>query len=722
MRAVRLFPLAARRPACALRRLAAASRSICSVGSLAVLLSCSAGDDTRAPEGAETTSRPAVLLVTLDTTRADAMGFETDAVETPSLEGLAARGLRFSHAYATAPMTLPAHTSMLTGLLPRDHGIHENSRVFARPDELLAPKLRAAGYRTAAFVSGLPLERQFGLGEGFDTYDDALGAANERSATETTDRAVAYLERQPASEQPTFLWVHYFDPHDPYTPPEPFRARYSDDPYLGEVAYMDSQLGRLLEAFERRAGAGAWRVLVAGDHGEGRGEHGEALHGNLLYQGTMRVPLVIAGTGVPAGMVVETPVSTRRVHDSILLWAGASDVASDGGHAAGAARDLLDRAAPAEVVYAEAMKPFLEYGWRPQVMAVTGGLKAIWSGELELYDLAGDPEETRNLAEETELDPELRRELESYPAPVPLGGASPGRVDDETRARLSALGYTSGEVAAPRRENAPSPKDMTGLFADLDLGSGLFQRHQYAEAIPVFERLAAADPENLTVHLRLAVARSVLGEDARAVASFERARAIAPEHLDVRHYLGLHYLKLGRFQEAEKQLDIVLAATPNRVPAIEAMAEIRARQGKVVDALALADRAIELSAAPTSRTLELQGRLRMARGDTSGALESFERARGERGGSSRAESFGYDLELGVLYLAEHRYAEARAALDRVPPQHPSYAMALFKRAQVSVLLGEADRERRVREAWRRADAELRALIRSERLFAGIALD
>jgi arylsulfatase A-like enzyme/Tfp pilus assembly protein PilF len=648
-------------------------------------------------------SIPSILLVTLDTTRADAMGWESDEIETPALEALAARGVRFEQAHATAPLTLPSHTSMLTGLYPREHGIHENSRVFDRAAALLAPRLRDLGYRTAAFVSALPLARQFGLGEGFQRYDDAFGAANERRAADTTDLAIEYLA-QPSSE-PVFLWVHYFDPHDPYAPPEPFRSRYAQSPYLGEVAYMDAQLARLVAAFDRHAAGGQWRILVAGDHGESLGEHGEALHGNLLYRGVVRVPLVIAGSGLPAGEVVSAPVSTRRVHDTILAWAGAS------GELPGDTASLLDGSS--ETVFAEGMKPFLEYGWQPQVMALQGSLKAIWSGQLEVYDLAADPRETRNLAGQVEIDPELLARLRDYPVPASGGGAgSGGQVDEATRARLAALGYTGGEGAVPpRRESAPAPKDMTHLFADLDLGSGLFLRHEYARAIPVFERLAAADPLNVTVHLRLAVASSVLGRERSALASFERALALAPESLDVRHYLGLHQLRAGRLTDAEGLLAEVLAAMPDRLPALEAMAEIRKRQGRLDDARLLLERAVALVGTPASSSLARLGELRMAGGDTAGARDAFEGAR-----ASQGAAFAHDLELGVLYLAERRFAEARDALDRVPDEHPGYPMALFKRAQVSVLLNEPDRAERIAAARRHADATTRELIKQERLF------
>jgi len=372
---------------------------------------------------------PSILLVTLDTTRADSTGLETDSVATPHLEALASRGVVFTQAYTTAPMTLPAHASMLTGLYPAEHGIHENARHLADDKAVVAARLKERGYGTAAFVSGLPLSRQFGLARGFDLYDDDFGDAAERRAGATTDRVVGYLERMSAS--PVFLWVHYYDPHEPYDPPPPFDA--SPDPYLGEIAYVDGELGRLVDAFERRFAAAGHRILVVGDHGEGRGDHGEALHGNLLYQGTMRVPLVVAGGGVAAGRRDE-PVSVRRVFDTVLAWAGAERRVT-----------LLD--GPPETVLGEAMKPYLQYGWQPQVMAVRGGQKVIRSGDVEVYDVRADPAETRNLAGETEIDGELRevssradllleRHHRLYVADVKSGELAPRPDQPATRRQL----------------------------------------------------------------------------------------------------------------------------------------------------------------------------------------------------------------------------------------------------------------------------------------------
>ena len=287
-------------------------------GFLLALLLAASCSDRRGQQPPAPAARPSILLVTLDTTRADAIGPGAKGIVTPAFNALAARGRLFTQVYATVPETLPSHISMLTGLYPAGHGVHENARFLGADQALLAESLGRAGYRTAAFVSSFVLSRRFGLSRGFEHYDDELpAAANERDAASTTERALAYLAQQDSS-RPLFLWVHYFDPHAPYEPPARFRAGYAT-PYLGEVAAVDEQLGRLTQAFEARRPEAA--MIVAGDHGEGLGDHGESQHGHLLYQSTMHVPLVIVGPGAGAA-TVDDPVSTRRVFHTALDWAG----------------------------------------------------------------------------------------------------------------------------------------------------------------------------------------------------------------------------------------------------------------------------------------------------------------------------------------------------------------------------------------------------------------
>jgi arylsulfatase A-like enzyme/Tfp pilus assembly protein PilF len=668
----------------------------------AIVLGCGPESSETAsslPRDASPRQPPSILLVTLDTTRADRLGLETDVVETPALDALAARGQVFSQAYTTAPMTLPAHTSILTGRYPSEHGIHENGRRFTDSESLVASRLQQRGYRTAAFVSAFPLAAEFGLASGFDRYDDNFGDDNaERPANQTTDSTLAYLER--GGTGPLFLWVHYFDPHEPYEPPEPYRSKYPEDPYLGEIAFMDQELGRLVNAFEARFEATPYRILVTGDHGEGLGDHGEALHGNLLYQGVMRVPLIVVGSGISAGKVA-VPVSTRRIFDTILGWAGDGD----------GSPSLLGGAP--ETVLAEAFKPFLQYGWQPQVMAVDGAIKVIRSGELEIYDIQADAAESLNLEGQVAVDREVMETIRAHWERALSESKEVGAVlGQEAKERLASLGYVGSEGRTVLREDAPNPKDRVDLFHDLDRGSALFIQHDYESAIPVFERLLEADPHNRAVALRLAVAHSVLGHEKAALEYFDKARQISPDSLDLQHYLAMHHFRFRQWEEAEPLFEIVLAETPDRLPALECLAQIRERQGRVEEASSILKRITTLKSDPVAELLKL-GEMRMAVGDTLGAIRAFERAR-----ALQEEGFTHHLELGVLYLANRQLPESAASLDRVTPPHPTYPLALFKRAQVSVLLGEPDREQRIQLARDNADAMTAPLIANEALFEG----
>jgi tetratricopeptide (TPR) repeat protein len=390
-------------------------------------------------------------------------------------------------------------------------------------------------------------------------------------------------------------------------------------------------------------------------------------------------------------------VSARRIFHTVLDLAGLD-----------AAHSL--RGDAREVVLGEAMKPFLEYGWQPQAMAVDGRAKAIDAGRIELYDVVADPGEARNLAGESGVPPALRKALDDYPAPSPDAARAPETLSEEARRQLASLGYVSASAPPVVRKDAPRPVDMAGLFGDLDRASGLFVEGKYTEVVPLLERILAADRYNLDATLRLATARSMLGQDVQALKAFQRAAEIAPQSPDVRMYLALHYARGKEWERAVPALEQVLAQTPDRLPAVEALARIREQQGRVGDAVALWQKTFGLRPATPAEQAHL-GELAMALGRTPLAIESFERARAQQG-----SAFRHDLELGLLYLDARRFEDARAALDRVPVSHPDYAMALFKRAQVSVLLKEPDSAARIEQAKRRATPETRGLIANERLF------
>ncbi len=636
-------------------------------------------------------ARPSILLVTLDTTRADAIG-----PETPAFNAVARRGRLFRQAYATTPQTLPSHTSMMTGLYPAGHMVHENGRYVSDRTPLLAERLRERGYRTAAFVSAFALARRFGLARGFQLYDEDFGAERvERTAEETTDRVLEFLEKP--AEEPLFLWVHYYDPHYPYTPPAPFLARYAKNPYRGEVAVMDEQLGRIIAAFEKR---GSSAIVITGDHGEGLGDHGEAQHGNLLYQSTMHVPLVVAGPGFAPG-ITDTPVSIRTIHDTILEWSGVPSPNS--------LRTIVEK-----VIVGEAMKPFLDYGWQPQVMAVEGRFKTILAGgKTEVYDVIADPDEKQDLTATAGVPRAARAALRDYPIVSAQAAEPPANLSEEESRKLASLGYVAATARPVVRPDAPRPADMVSLFDALDEASALFVRGDYAEAIPLLEKILAKDTHNLDAALRLATSHSSLGHDRAAEEAFRNAERIAPESADVRMYFALHLARGADWPRAVPMLERIVADDPDRLPALQALAVIRERQGRIAEAVELRQRIYAKRNATAAELLRL-GEMAMELGRTPVAIDAFEKARAFNGRAGTA--FHHHLELGVLYLAERRLDEARDALDRIPPNDRKYPMAAFKRAQVSVLLHEPDSAARIATAREHADDVTRELIARERLF------
>jgi tetratricopeptide (TPR) repeat protein len=459
---------------------------------------------------------------------------------------------------------------------------------------------------------------------------------------------------------------------------------------------MDDQLGRLVQAFDAEV-PGPRAMVVVGDHGEGLGDHGEEQHGKLLYQATTHVPLVLLGPGVDPG-VSDAPVSIRKVFHTVLDWAGID------------AADSL-RGASSEIVLGEAMKPFLAYGWQPQVMAVEGRHKAILAGRLEAYDLVADPGEARDLGVGAPLSRALRTALLDYPPPSLEPPRPQESLADDERRKLATLGYVSGGSRPAARKDAPRPADMARLFGVLDEASNLFVREEYKRVIPLLQRIQKEDPTNLDAVLRLATAHSSLGQDEQALAAFKKAREMAPHSQDVRTYLALHYARGREWEQATPLLERVLAQNPDRLPALEALAVIRERQKRIEEAVDLRLKVYGLRD-PTPGELQRLGELAMSVGRTEPAIEAFEKARARAGAA-----FAHDLELGVLYLAARRLGEARDALDRVPETHGAYPMALFKRAQVSVLLKEPDRAARIEKARQKADGTTRDLIARERLFA-----
>jgi choline-sulfatase len=507
------------------------SRLVTAAIGCALLAACSRGTDEPAGDAAplSISGRPPVLLITLDTTRPDHLEpYGAADAETPALAGLARDGIVFEHAFATAPVTAPSHASILTGLYPPRHGVRNNlTHHLGDGIPTLADRLSAAGYRTAAFVSAIVLEARYGLDRGFEVYDDEIRAAGasresrmttERRAADTADRALAWLDGL-GGENPFFLWVHFYDPHLPFSPPSPWAERFADRLYDGEIAYMDTQVARLLQ--HPRVAGGDALVVAMGDHGEGLGEHGEEAHGLLIYDSTIRVPWLMRLPGGPSGLRVEAPVSQVDLVPTLIELLSLEPAP---GSPELEGRSLLPLLAgggslPERLLFAESEVPFFSYGWARLRSAYQWPLKLIDAPTGELYDLERDPGETRNLAPESSADTRrLAAAIESW-AGADTGAGSTVGVDPEAEAQLRALGYLAGDTQRPAGEGRGNPVELMPVHDELQVVGTMLAEGRPREALERVRVALAMDPDNLAALRDLSRALTQLGRLDEAAAA-----------------------------------------------------------------------------------------------------------------------------------------------------------------------------------------------------------
>ena len=561
-----------------------------------------------------------VLVVTLDTTRADHLGcYGAKNAATPTIDALAASGSRFEQALSPAPLTFPSHTTIFTGRIPRRHGVRDNALFRLKPDvPVLAESFKKAGYRTGAFVSAAVLDGSLGLSRGFDVYDDALGPAAhgeeaERRGDRTADAAIAWIAKAKA---PFFVWVHLYDPHAPYAPPEPYATKFKAAPYDGEIAFLDAQVGRLLAA--ARARAPSLLVTLAGDHGESLGEHGEDTHGIFLYQATQRVPLILAGPGIAAGRVVRETVGLVDVAPTIAEIAGVPPPA-------GADGVSLFRASRRDVEM-ESFFPLFSYGWAPLRAIVRGPLKLIDAPRSELYDLSKDPAETKNMRlarrnEASELSRALYARIEGD-APVP-DAMDPALA--EHAQRIASLGYVGGSAPAAGAE-AIDPKDGIVWIADLEAGRNALARRRGADGIAPLSRLLARNPSNLPALMTLAACFEDAGRLDEAIGVHRRALALYPRSAITWKNLGGALDLRGKKDEAAAAFEKAVALDPADADALHELSRLAFQRKDWATAERFLSR--ELAARPDAATARALGDLRSKKlNDAAGAREAYRRAR-----------------------------------------------------------------------------------------------
>ena len=528
---------------------------------------------------------PSVLLITLDTTRNDYVGPRGGAPSlTPALDALAARGIRYTRALTSSPLTLPAHSSLLTGLDPYAHGVHDNG-TSALPADIptLATVFSARGYATAAFVASRVLDRRFGLARGFATYDDAMTAERigeqgypERDAAAVTSAALAWAARAPAG-RPYFLWVHYYDAHAPYLPAGIAPAAAPAQRYAGEIAIVDREVGRLLAGLKRAPGV----IAAVGDHGEMLGEHGEDGHGIFLYRASLEVPLIVIGPGVAAGRVHAATVATRGLPATLLSLAGATAAQK-----APFGKDLMTSDAP---VYSEAWLPATAYGWSALRAVSDPRLRYVEAPRPELYDYVADPAEVLNLVNERAEDVRrLAGALAAMDASARSRPAPAAPVDPAVAEALRSLGYHSGASGA--RSGTIDPKDGIALLREFDRAKQMRQSGMVREAMAAFESLVAKSPGNVPFLTRLAEAQAAAGRREAGIATLKHAVGLNPG-LDFLHlHLADAYLSVGRNAEARAEYELAATLNPRASAAWMGLARIAQMAGKPAEERAILDR------------------------------------------------------------------------------------------------------------------------------------
>jgi choline-sulfatase len=512
------------------------------VALLAALCSSPGCSQSRTPSAAKH-----FVLVTIDTLRADRVGVYGGTDLTPRLDRIAREGAYAANATAHVPLTRPSHATMLSGLLPWELGVRDNLSPAELPSSpLLAEILKGAGFRTAAFVSSIVLDRRGGFGRGFDQYEDDFPKTEsadllntlQKPGADTVREAIAWLESQRAADR-IFLWVHLYEPHDPYEPPEPYASRYRDRPYDGEVAYADALVGQLDDALERLGLKTQTLLAVASDHGEGLGEHQETLHGFFVYETTLAVPLIVRGPGIAGGGKITANVGLVDLLPTTLDLLGVAvprGLQPSGNSLAAALRGGTGPT-DASPQYAESLVPLLHFGWSDLRVLRRGSWKYVLAPRPELYDLASDPHEQHNIVEAQPAQAaalrstlaamlERERRLTMTPSATTPKALPAGLVE-----RLGALGYVSGGASATTASGA-DPKDKIVEFrrANDVMRSGILalNRRDYASAARGFEELIGSGIESFEAHVYLARSFAGLKRFDRAAAHFEQAARRAP--------------------------------------------------------------------------------------------------------------------------------------------------------------------------------------------------
>lgn len=655
-----------------------------------------------------------ILLVTLDTTRCDRLGcYGYARPTTPHIDSLAARGVLFEHAVAPTPLTLPSHTTILTGLDPFEHGIRNNGTfVLDHSFTTLAEILVKEGWSTGATLGAIPVDSRFGLDQGFESYDDrfdyrtgsSTALTSQRSATEITDRTLASIDAFGGA--PFFHWAHYFDPHVPYDPPGEFKTRF-EHPYDGEIAFMDSEIGRLATGLEERGLLDSTWIVLVGDHGEALGSHGESTHGSLIYGATQQVPCILVPpprwTGLAPdrarGATISAVVRLKDVTPTILDGLGIERAAFGG-----SGSSLLPLVAGAwegpGFAYVETLLPALEFGWSELRGVRTGQWSYVRAPEPELYDLAVDAEERTNVFEQNR---DVARRLDQLCSDLTVMETEMQvrAIDPDVARELAGLGYSVGNTYRSAKVSDRDPKKLIHISEKLNMGMALLYGGDQDGARRVFGEVLTDDPRNRRASQCVVEIMIKKGEMAATVKACDRHLAFHPADPSVLFYKAQAYAAVEELAAACAALEKLLAASPDHGQAVDLYMELLARMGKSKEAESFVKDLVKRTPKRALSHVRL-GRFELGRGNEEAGLGAARHAL-----SLSPDCAGAHALIGeTLYVRSRREQRARNAdaarslldearrhLEKAIAESPSESAAAYRLAEIVKREGDTERAR-----------------------------
>lgn len=604
--------------------------------------------------------RPNVLLITLDTTRADHLGcYGYERIETPVIDRLASDGVRFERVYASAPITLPNHSSILTGTHPLFHGARNNGTFVVDSSITTGAEIFSGkGYNTSAFIASFPLLARFGLDQGFKVYDDKIEEGKEkrtflfqeRRAEDVNKAVFRWLGTNPKT--PYFTWVHYFDPHYSYDPPSPYKERYFANLYDGEIAYTDSQIGELLNVLNRKGLLENTMVVITADHGESLGEHKERTHAMLIYYGTVRVPLIIwYPNKIKGGKVIRSAVRSIDILPTVLDYAGIKAHPDIQGISL---RPLIEgkKEDLNLVAYTETLAPYYHFSWSPLESVRYSGYLYIHAEPEELYDLNTDPQELNDLSQsEPKKLAQMRAlyEAEKKRIKNPNELKSELKVDSETEERLRALGYIFGSTVEPKDgEHLKNPRFMVEMLENYFHGQGAVAAERYDIALKIFDEILEMEPNFGRAYLEKGAVYLRLREYQKSIENYNRAEELLPETVEIYLGRGQCYRALNDIAKAEEDFYHAIALDPSKDEAYIFLSRIKLSEKDFKSAHDLLIKAVQ-------------------------ANYKSERAH---------------LDLGLMYRAMGRYDDAKHELMQAKNANLNFALAPYMLAKLHYDLGE----------------------------------